>query len=597
MLGLSKQVRQPRARRMRRLAAISSAVPSAQCCSRAPAPSPATPDIQVREATTIRSIYPSEFGEARPAALTYSPEEEALFLADAKVDGTLDLVGVTTIEDPAGEVTATIPETTTTADTLAFDPVAERVHRPVRQRPRGDHADRRGRTPRTCPTSASRRRWAPRSTSAGRWYILDEATKTIFQLSSASDPAATVVTDPDPGPRRGLRFRARRSTRPTARSTRWTARPRSSTGSTRRASFDGPGTSTSASAIRARWCSRRAPTTPTIRPRRSLFLADSGSGAVLGQVLEVSLAAAIAAPVNENATLVRTSNLANLNPPVPDSAGIAYIPSQNNLMVVDSEVEEMSIYQGRQHVEDDPHGGPRSDRDHRRILQRADRRRVPNGEQSVLHLRRRCQPGLPRPARARRPLGKRATTSPAMSTRGTSDRRTPRARRSTTTTTTTTSSTASGTEVYDIAPGPNGVPGNGVAPQGDDVATHFDVGQFGAMDPEGIAVDESNNHIFVLDHKSRDDLRDEPDGHAPARDQHLRGEPDQRGGARIRPLQRQRQHQELLHRRPRAGQRLEPERERRQDVRDVGRRGRTNTAPVVNAGAGPDDHAAELGDA
>ena len=67
----------------------------------------------------------------------------------------------------------------------------------------------------------------------------------------------------------------------------------------------------------------------------------------------------------------------------------------------------MSIYRGANMWKLTLTGGLRSDRDHGRILQGADRRRVPNGEQSVLHLRRRCQPGLPRPPRARRPLGKR----------------------------------------------------------------------------------------------------------------------------------------------------------------------------------------------
>ena len=103
---------------MRRSVAISLTSALGAMLLPALAASAATTGIEVREATNVRSIYTSEFGEARPAALTYSPDEEALFTADDTVDGTMNLVGVTTVEDPAGEVTATIQETTTTADTL-----------------------------------------------------------------------------------------------------------------------------------------------------------------------------------------------------------------------------------------------------------------------------------------------------------------------------------------------------------------------------------------------------------------------------------------------------------------------------------------------
>lgn len=55
-----------------------------------------------------------------------------------------------------------------------------------------------------------------------------------------------------------------------------------------------------------------------------------------------------------------------------------------------------------------------------------------------------------------------------------------------------------GTEsIYIIAPGDNGV-FDGVAPQGDDVVTRFDALALGLRDPEGVAFNEDNGHLYVL---------------------------------------------------------------------------------------------------
>ena len=56
-------------------------------------------------------------------------------------------------------------------------------------------------------------------------------------------------------------------------------------------------------------------------------------------------------------------------------------------------------------------------------------------------------------------------------------------------------------EVYRWAPGPD-KKFDGVAPAGDDVVSHFDVGQYGAGDPEGIFYDHTSRSLFVADHTS-----------------------------------------------------------------------------------------------
>jgi hypothetical protein len=76
----------------------------------------------------------------------------------------------------------------------------------------------------------------------------------------------------------------------------------------------------------------------------------AGTSPTLGRVSEVSLtplaAGAAAAPTTSTASLVRKTLLSQLSPPSPDPSGIAYMSDKDRLMVVDSEVDEMAIYQG-----------------------------------------------------------------------------------------------------------------------------------------------------------------------------------------------------------------------------------------------------------
>ena len=86
----------------------------------------------------------------------------------------------------------------------------------------------------------------------------------------------------------------------------------------------------------------------------SLYAAAAGSTAgshlALGRVSELSLtplgsAAALAPSVaTSTATLVRKTLLSQLSPPSPDPSGIVYQSDVGRLFVVDSEVDEMSIY-------------------------------------------------------------------------------------------------------------------------------------------------------------------------------------------------------------------------------------------------------------
>jgi hypothetical protein len=90
---------------------------------------------------------------------------------------------------------------------------------------------------------------------------------------------------------------------------------------------------------------------PTDSPQElSLYATLSGDTTTLGQVSEVSLEplgqGAAKPPAEATGTLVRTSLLSELNPAAPDPSGIVYMSDSKRLLVDDSEVDEMGIYAG-----------------------------------------------------------------------------------------------------------------------------------------------------------------------------------------------------------------------------------------------------------
>jgi hypothetical protein len=86
-----------------------------------------------------------------------------------------------------------------------------------------------------------------------------------------------------------------------------------------------------------------APTSdPTDDPTATnLFIADSGSRLASGAVVEASLSVtAVAMATTETASLVRTTATSAWLPGSPDPAGVAWVSAEDQLVVVDSEVDE-----------------------------------------------------------------------------------------------------------------------------------------------------------------------------------------------------------------------------------------------------------------
>ncbi|HXV70607.1 MAG TPA: Calx-beta domain-containing protein, partial [Acidimicrobiia bacterium] len=81
---------------------------------------------------------------------------------------------------------------------------------------------------------------------------------------------------------------------------------------------------------------------PTDDPAaQNLFILDAGDQQSMGGVVEVSLEAAalLAAPI-DTGTLVQTIQTSSWSPSSPDPAGVVFLPADDELVVVDSEVDE-----------------------------------------------------------------------------------------------------------------------------------------------------------------------------------------------------------------------------------------------------------------
>lgn len=234
-----------------------------------------------------------------------------------------------------------------------------------------------------------------------------------------------------------------------------------------------------------------------------LYLADSG------RIVEFSFARpeALLTPlaVMVRASLVKTTRTSRFSTPSPDPSGIAYLPTTNTLMISDGEVDEMpQLFRGKNLFETSLSG---------RLLHTF--RTLPFSEEPT---------GV-----AYNPsnhhlfisddtddTGKRVyELDPGADGRyNTKDDRV-----------TWISTTAfrnfdpegiafdqwqghlyvvdgSGEEVYQVRPGANGR-FDGVPPRGDDIVTHFDATRLGMQDPEGIEFNPDNGHLYILSGKNK----------------------------------------------------------------------------------------------
>ncbi|HET9725058.1 MAG TPA: hypothetical protein VFR44_14615 [Actinomycetota bacterium] len=212
--------------------------------------------------------------------------------------------------------------------------------------------------------------------------------------------------------------------------------------------------------------------------------------------LAIAAPAASAAP--PVATLVQTIDMSVLSPPSPDPAGITYLPADEQLLVSDSEVEEMSIYDQVNLYALTVGGtlGPTGDT--------TSFSNEPTGlafDPSSGHLFVSDDiqfEVFELDAGADQHFGTGddvVVTSFGTKAFGDGD---PEDIAFDTATGDLYLSDGVGAEVFRVSPGDNGV-FDGVPPSGDDVTSHFDVGLFGAEDCEGLGYDPERDTLLVVD--------------------------------------------------------------------------------------------------
>ncbi|MHC4233895.1 MAG: PKD domain-containing protein [Planctomycetota bacterium] len=196
----------------------------------------------------------------------------------------------------------------------------------------------------------------------------------------------------------------------------------------------------------------------------SLYIADRGLGrgagssfAESGHITELSFDPPAAAPAAlfapEVSSLVQTINTWQFNPPSPDPAGITYLGHLGHLLISDSEVNEMSIFQDVNLFEIELDGN---------LLETGN---------TTIHLSNKEPTGV--------------TWNPANNHIFISndDR----------------------DKIYEMAAGPDGIYGTA-----DDIVTSFDTGAFGSGDPEGVTFDSSQGVLFIADGVDREVYRVSP---------------------------------------------------------------------------------------
>ncbi|MEO5710848.1 MAG: carbohydrate binding domain-containing protein [Nocardioidaceae bacterium] len=235
----------------------------------------------------------------------------------------------------------------------------------------------------------------------------------------------------------------------------------------------------------------------------SLYATDAGSASTFGQVAEVSLTplgqAAAAAPLTSTASLVKKTALSGLNPPSPDTSGIVYMKDSQRMFVVDSEVDEMTIYKNVNMWQLSPNGSTTfstgntlrfskeptgvgyDPKTKRLFISDDDKKKVFSLTAGNDGLFGTADDPVPSSISASA-LGDQDAEDVTFDDKSgdlfLSD--------------------GVGLEVWRVAAGPNGR-FDGVAPTGDDVVTHFDVGVYGITDLEGIGYSETRDSLFLAD--------------------------------------------------------------------------------------------------
>ena len=481
------------------LTAGMSATATAAPVSTEPGEHPATDVVQGYEK---HSFYPHEFGFDQPGGVTYVEGPGVLAVAESRTESTVVAMLRTDRDEVVGRMS--IPRLDAPA-TLADDgrgTLAALDGQALLSWPaaaRGEATVRRSRVEGVSVDEASAMTYDPMTRS---WLVLDPIRQRIVAVDDKGKvPRATerVSLDGlDAGSLQGIAVEPLSGQVYVADSEHSRVYGLSSTGEVLEV-VDVADTGTFTSMA---FGATADPTDATAET--GLYVTQSAETSEYGLVSELSLeplgALAVQASSESTGTLVRKTLLSQLTPPSPDPSGITYMRDRQRLLIVDSEVDEMNIYDGVNLWLTPRDGsfaadtgntlkfskeptGVGYDADAQRMFVSDDDRgsvfQVTTGSDNRFGTTDDSVTSFSTTAFGNDDLEDvtfDSTSGDLFLTEGV------------------------GAEVWRVSSGANGR-FDGIAPAGDDQVSHFDVGAFGITDLEGIGYSISRDSLFLADRK------------------------------------------------------------------------------------------------
>ncbi len=445
---------------------------------------------RVRPARTVHEILTSEVGVRRPTGLTYDPDRRTLLLTGDLPKGGSEVVAVTPAEKPRGrEVRRALDD----GVTAAYDPRTDQLR--ARTAGVGDPA---GST----------------YTPDGTLHVLDAAHHTIVSIAPDGTVGRTSLAELAGRDLRGLAYQPNQRLLYVA-----------DTSGVKDTVF---GVDASGSVVRTQDISDAkvadlqamtfAPSADNTDPaaEQSLFVADAGTATTLGRVAELTLAptavpaAVAAAAVAPGATrTVQTGAGSAWSPNSPDPSGITYLPASGRLLVSDAEVDEIPALftTGRNLWTTNLAGAVQStgttvanpttgawSQEPTGVAYDAGNDRLFVSDDDLNRIFVISGSGVPNPLSTGNEGTRTFFSSSAVGATDNEDVAYDSKRNNVVLV------DGVNNELYRVSPGPDGL-FNGVAPAGDDVATHSDLERFGISNPEGVTYDPVRDVIVVVDNK------------------------------------------------------------------------------------------------
>jgi DNA-binding beta-propeller fold protein YncE len=454
--------------------------------------------VRVLDAVEVGSTLTGEFGFARPTGLAYVPGKKLLLVA-ATGPARTRLLRIGQFEEALGAFN--LPKISN-ASTLAFDPFRSQLTAiDGRKRIAVDAVDLGAKQPASQRADVrnlqlENAQGASFDPKSGTWLLLDSGAREIVRVPARDSvyrqPTRVSLGNLGDGRLRGL-------ARNPVDGLLYVASPeRSLLFAVDRSGMVGKTFDIGSVRIRNLRALVFAPSADrTDRPAiQSLYIADAGGGRREGRIVELSLAPRSKFAKTFAGTLAKTIRTSQLHTPAPDPAGITYIADSDTLLVTDSEVEEMPLYRGANlylikrtghlvgtgttvgfsreptGVSFDANGGvlyvSDDDKDRVYIISPGPDRRPGTSDDAVTSFS-----TVPHGSYDPEDIVFEQDSGHLFVCDG------------------------SGKEVYDLDPV------NGVFGDGDDTATHFDVGRYGIRNCEGIGSDPQRRTLLVIDDYER----------------------------------------------------------------------------------------------